>query len=182
MRHRLAHPLPKKPKLPPGYTLRTAKEDDAAGLAGVLSVAFGEPWDDERVRAELLEHLHVPTTYLVDFGAEVVATASYQLQPADFPSSGWLHWVATRPGHTGQGFGTALTIQVLERCAEEGRSDALLTTDDFRLGAVATYLKCGFEPDPWHPSHPDRWKSVLAALADRGSPNARFDATSWVDR
>ena len=160
MRHPLGELSPSR-SLPEGFRLRNARPDDAEGLARVLSAAFETPWTPVSARAELLDHPQVPTTYLVERGGEVVATASYQLKD-ETPAAGWVHWVGVHPGARGLGLGEALVHAVLARSALAGHAHVLLTTDDFRLPAIRTYLRLGFAPDPWHPSHPARWARALA--------------------
>ena len=48
--------------------------------------------------------------------------------------------------------------------AAEGRTWAVLQTDDFRIPAVKTYLKLGFEPLIVHENQPKRWKDVFSAI------------------
>ncbi|MDR3689213.1 MAG: hypothetical protein P4L46_07535, partial [Fimbriimonas sp.] len=56
------------------------------------------------------------------------------------------------------------TVQVVVEAAAAGKRDIRLTTDDFRLAAIQTYLNLGFEPDMWHESHPGRWAAILQEL------------------
>jgi mycothiol synthase len=41
---------------------------------------------------------------------------------------------------------------------------AVLETDDWRLAAIRTYLRLGFEPDPVEEEHAARWRRVLKIL------------------
>lgn len=156
--------LPSHLPLPDGYTLREATEADAEAIAGVLSRSFAEPWDVARVRSVLLDHPLVPATFVIARGDVPVATASYQIMPKDFPTSGWVHYVGAEPAESGKGLGYAVVLAVLERIRAAGHTDAFLTTDDPRLAAIRTYLKLGFAPDMWHESHPDRWRQIYLAL------------------
>jgi len=156
--------LPDERELAPGYELRVATPNDAAALADLLSKAFEEPWDERRVEQVLLNHPGVPETYVIEHGETLVATASYQVMPEEFPGLGWVHYVGADSVHRGQSLGYIIVHAVLRRCVEEKMTGAMLTTDDPRLPATQTYLKLGFEPDIWHPSHPERWAAVLAQL------------------
>jgi mycothiol synthase len=163
MVHRLgAFPPPRR--LPEGYGIRTATSNDAARLAVLLSHAFLEEWDESRVRSLLLDHPDVPVTLVVDFDERIVATASYQVFPRDFPDSGWVHYVGADPAHAGIGLGYSITRAVLAESVNRRKTDVRLTTDDWRLSAIRTYLNLGFEPDLWHESHKDRWSAVLSEL------------------
>jgi mycothiol synthase len=57
------------------------------------------------------------------------------------------------------------------RC--EGRRRAELRTDDFRVAAIKTYLKLGFEPLLVAENQRRRWRDVLAAIG-RGDLVERF--------
>jgi mycothiol synthase len=159
--------LPEMPPLPPGYTLRTQRSDaDPEPLAALLRTAFETAsWTAERVYSELLVAEGVPQTFVIDFEDRPVATASALLLPERFPGSGIVHWVAADPGHKGKRLGYCVSLAVLRLFGTLGCQDALLKTDDERLAAIRTYFNLGFVPDNCHPSHPERWKSVLAALA-----------------
>jgi mycothiol synthase len=163
MRHPLSE-LPELRPLPSPYQLREATDDDARGIGEVLSEAFGDTWSDHRVFDILLHHPEVPRTFVVDHEGSIVATASYQMMPNAFPDSGWVHYVGATARHNGLGLGYIVSRAVLEECLRLEMKDVYLTTDDFRLPAIRTYLKLGFQPDCWHDSHPTRWATVIQNL------------------
>ncbi len=154
--------LPKTVTIPEGYALRRAAPEDASGIARVLTTAFKEPWSAEKVREVLLDHPEVPETFVIARQERIVAVANYQVMPVEFPNAGWLHYVAVDPDEGGRGLGYIVCLAVLEESARRSNREVYLTTDDFRVPAIRTYLKLGFKPDCWHPSHPERWKRVLA--------------------
>jgi mycothiol synthase len=162
MRHLLC-PVPAKPTCKEGFVLRIATPDDADALAEILTLGF-DSWDRDRVFRELLDDPNVPETYVVCQGERVVGTASYQLKPDQDPSAGWVHYVGVHPDTQGHRLGELLTHRVLQECRTQNRTCALLTTDDFRLPAIKTYLKLGFEPVCWHESHRARWVDIRKAL------------------
>lgn len=143
--------------------VRVATPDDAEAIAHVLDAAFDEAWSDDAVRRELFDHPLVPATFVALDGGAIVATASLQLQK-EFPHAGWVHWVGADPTHVGKGLGRAVVLAVLHAAQATGKRESGLTTDDPRLAAIRTYLGLGFEPDPWHSSHPERWSAVLERL------------------
>jgi mycothiol synthase len=166
MIHRLSE-LPAERDLPPGFRLREAETGEAAALGQVLQEAFNLPWPADRVLAELLEDPNVPLTFLVEEEGRPVATASYQLKPEFDPDVAWLHWVAVLPAAQGQALGEIVSHRVLQEAVMRGNRAVMLSTDDFRLPAIRTYLRLGFEPEPCHESHPDRWKAVSLTLSGR---------------
>jgi mycothiol synthase len=162
--------------LPPGYRLRTAGRDDAPALSGVLSAAFEEAWDEGAVYARLFDDATVAAVYLVEREGEperrtVVATASSRLLPDDYPGSGYLHWVGADPAEKGRRLGYHVTLAVLHDFAGRGGlADSVLETDDHRLPAIATYLRCGYVPKLREPTDEARWDAVRQALRPAAVP------------
>ncbi|HHY83306.1 MAG TPA: hypothetical protein GX505_11630 [Clostridiales bacterium] len=48
---------------------------------------------------------------------------------------------------------------------KEGWTSAVLETDDFRLPAIKTYFRLGFQPKFTHESHPDRWDKISRLIS-----------------
>lgn len=147
----------------PDPRVRLALVSDAVDIARILTLAFGEDWDEARLMAELFDHPRVPLTFVAVVDGMVAAVASYQLH-GGFPESGWVHWVGADPAFSGRGLGFAVSLSVLHAALADGKVDCGLTTDDERLAAIRTYLKLGFEPDPCDESHPERWGVVMGSL------------------
>jgi len=57
---------------------------------------------------------------------------------------------------------------VLHYMKTQGKTEACLTTDDFRLPAVKIYLKLGFEPDLTRDGHKDRWDNIYRQIQPGG--------------
>ena len=152
-------------ELPAGYRLRTAGPADAERLGAVLSAAFGETWDVERVHRRLLVDASVVAVLVIEREeGHLVATASSRLLPEQYPGSGYLHWVGADPAESGKRLGYLVTMAVLHDFARRALSDSVLETDDWRLPAIATYLKCGYVPELRGPEDAGRWEAVRAAL------------------
>ena len=67
----------------------------------------------------------------------------------------------------GKGIGHAMLRHALRQLEARGCTHSVLTTDDFRLAAIKTYLDAGFVPVIEDDPESDvraRWKSVLDAL------------------
>lgn len=77
---------------------------------------------------------------------------------------GYIHMVAALPEIRGKGIGHAMLRYALAMLEERGCTYTVLTTDDFRLAAIKTYLDAGFAPvieqDPESDVYA-RWESVL---------------------
>ncbi len=109
----------------------------------------------------------VPTRdlwFVVDPDGRRVATTAAVLHPA---SEGYIHMVAALPACRGLGIGHAMLSRALADLSARGATHVTLTTDDFRLPAIKTYLDAGFRPVLWPDPDSDmraRWDAVIAEL------------------
>lgn len=82
-------------------------------------------------------------------------------------TEGYIHMVAAAPDVRGKGIGHAMLRYALGMIEERGCTYTILTTDDFRLAAIKTYLDAGFVPVIEQDPESDlraRWEKVLAEL------------------
>jgi mycothiol synthase len=165
--------LPPAPPYEPCYALRAAGPADHGQLAGLLSEAFGDRWDEERGAAEFSLGNGVEATYVVVSRVGVAAAASARRLPDRYPGAGYVHYVGARVSERGRRLGEVVTRQVLAHFVAAGLDQAVLETDDFRLPAVRTYLRLGFVPEPRTPGEARRWSKVLRNLARTGGGTAK---------
>lgn len=163
--------LPPAPPLESGYVLRPAVPADHEHLAGLLSEAFGDSWDAQRVAGEFSPGNGVEATYVVAAPAGVVATAAARRLPDRYPDAGYVHYVGARFSERGKRLGEVVTRRVLAHFAAEGLHQAVLETDDFRLPAIWTYLRLGFVPEARGPGDVVRWSRVLCNLTTGQASN-----------
>ncbi len=160
---------PPEPTLPPGYELRCYDDSDAdqAGWLEVMAKAGFEGWDRDRLAGTLRTVLPEGLFLIVHRpGGKVVATAMAQHVPGEgHPYGGVVGWVAGDPAHKGKGLGLAVVAAATARLLDAGYRDIYLQTDDWRLPAIKTYLKCGFEPLMFSESMHERWADVREKLA-----------------
>ncbi len=163
--------------LPEGYSIRSYRPGDAARWSRLITESFGgepEDWNFDRImRPEV--SFRPERMFFVCSGDEVVATASAFYRPAFMPGFGMLHYVAVLPEHAGRRLGFQVSLAALIRMHRDARGGAWLSTDDFRLPAIKTYLNLGFEPMLVHENQPERWREVFQCL---GAPGLckRFNA------
>lgn len=158
--------LPAAPPLPEGFILRLAQESDREALRLLLQTAFFEDeWSAEKVEEVFYADPNVPATFVVEAEGQLVATASVLFEPQLQPETGTLHWVAAHPAQAGKGLGALVSLAVLNEFVRQGRTNALLRTDDKRLPAIKTYLNLGFLPNRATQSRAERWEQVYAQLA-----------------
>ncbi len=78
--------------------------------------------------------------------------------------SGYLHYICALPEARGTGVAAALITHAAKELYKRGASYVYLTTDDFRLGAIKTYLRIGLTPVIEDAEDERRWMIVRKAL------------------
>lgn len=163
--------------LPEGFAVRSYQPGDWAHWERILAGSFGgDPTRFSFDRMMRRDAAFRPERVLfVTAGGTPVATASAWRSPGLMAGAGTVHYVGVLPEFQGKRLGYWVTLAVLHRLAAEGFVRATLTTDDFRLPAIKTYLRLGFEPVLVHENQRERWPKVFAEL---GMPEltARFAA------
>lgn len=156
----------KEMQLPEGYSLRSFCQGDVQAWNKIIAESFDSPFDSEKFEKVMRQDAEfMPERVLFVCCNDIpVATASAWLSSKWDNSTGYLHMVGVCPGHQGKRLGYLITLAVLEKFAEDGRTTAVLSTDDFRLAALKTYLNLGFEPYLIHENQRERWKEVFEKL------------------
>lgn len=77
---------------------------------------------------------------------------------------GYIHMVACQEAVRGKGYGTLLSKWALITLIKEGMETAYLTTDDWRIPAIRSYLSVGFEPDLSTEDFVNRWNRIRECL------------------
>ena len=68
----------------------------------------------------------------------------------------FLEYVAGDARHKGKGIGYTVCAAVTRSLVDRGYSRIFLTTDDWRLPAIAVYFKLGYVPDLYLPEMQER--------------------------
>jgi len=93
---------------------------------------------DDRVKAENIY-------FLVSREDGIVGSATYQFGRSE--GEAYVHMVGVVKTHWGRGLSRCLISYVTGKILEnKDNSVVTLTTDDWRLPAIRTYINCGFEP------------------------------------
>jgi len=150
--------------LPAGYTLRHFHPGDEAHWERVLNQSFGEV-KPPRLFAGVMARAAacVPERVLFVTWEDVpVATAAAWYKPELWGIDvGLVHNVGVSADHKGKKLGYWVSLAVLHRFVFEGRTRAVLLTDDHRVAAIKTYLELGFEPWLVEESQRQRWRAVI---------------------
>lgn len=138
--------VPDVPALSVPLVLRRALEEESSELAALLGRAYpDEIWDPAETKQALFYDESVRAPLVVVADGRLLATASLQVT-ADSPEIGRLRWVATEVDCRREGLAQALVISVLNIAADISCKEVHLKTTTNLLGAIALYLKLGFEP------------------------------------
>ena len=78
---------------------------------------------------------------------------------------GYIHNVACKPEFRGKGFGNILNSIAVNVLKNQHMESAYLTTDDWRIPAIKSYLRAGFTPDTVsEPSFKERWEKIYQII------------------
>jgi len=151
-----------EPVVPAGFTLRGYRDGDDGEWAGFVAEYCTTPFVQHMKAHRFYEPEKVK---FICAGDRPVATATAWDDEND-GSLGVVHMVGAAPEFRGRGLGHAVTIAVLHQMKLNGKSSAILTTDDHRLAAIKMYLRLGFEPVVADEEQAVRWKQVREKIAE----------------
>jgi mycothiol synthase len=149
--------------LPPDCLCRPFEPGDERSWETIINDAFGGTSDFIRFMAGS-PAFKPERVWFICCGEKPVATASAWLMPAYGEACGYLHMVGVMKEHSGRGLGLQVSLAALHQMLKEGRSHAVLETDDFRIPAIKTYFKLDFVPMLTHDSHEQRWSRIYKIL------------------
>ena len=150
--------------LPDGVTVRHFQEGDEGIWENIISLSFESPHEFNPGMKDDSAFRNDRVLFLLVEGVPV-ATASAWFVPKYGDDTGFVHMVGALPSYQGRRLGYWVTLAVLYKLKAEGYLYAVLTTDDFRLAAIKTYLNLGFSIDKSdHGSIPERWEKIKAFL------------------
>jgi len=164
-----AEDVPRLPdiSLEEGYALRGYVPGDEERLLDLLhAVDFFRDSDLEYLKAYLAKPERCEGTRFVVLGEDIVAVTFASRRSLE-PMIGGLDFVACHPDHRGKGFGRAVCTAVLKYLVDRGYRRVTLSTDDWRLPAIRTYLSLGFVPEMCREDMPGRWKAIYEKLGRR---------------
>lgn len=156
-----------RPVWPDGFHARSfdgSKEDVGRWLLickeGLLAPDAGEP----EFRQYMLDYPDLDTRniLLIEKDGEPAATITAVVHPLQ--SLGYIHMVACREKFRGQKLSQPMNATALGVIWEAGCHGAYLTTDDFRVPAIRSYLRAGFLPVLYQEDMAQRWAAVLQAM------------------
>lgn len=154
-------------QLPAGYSSRALRPGEEACWERIVNEAFQYKFRFADRLSSSPIYSPDRVLFVCDSDDIPVATATAWHQPHWGEETGYLHMVGVLTAHGGRGLGGQVSLAALHRMTDEGRTKVVLQTDDFRLPAIRTYWKLGFQPLIEHESHAQRWHDIARKLDDR---------------
>ncbi|NLO81805.1 MAG: GNAT family N-acetyltransferase [Clostridiales bacterium] len=149
--------------IPEDYQLRSFCPGDEKEWENIINASFNTQSDFERDIMSK-EYFKPERVKFICWRNKPIATAT-AWESKDFgKETGYLHMVGILPEHSGKRLGYQVCLAALHHMALEGKSSAVLHTDDFRLPAIKTYWNLGFKPMLVHENQVRRWYEVSLKL------------------
>src|SRR5215472_12412186 len=157
--------------IPEGYLLRQLREGDERPYDDLFHLAFA----DEGRYLETVGRALEGGFFVVEHGASGNLVAScVAMRGSSSPrhiESGQLGWLVTDPSHTRNGLGTIVSASVTNRLLAEGYRQPFLGTEDFRIPAIAIYLRLGWRPYIYREDMVERWRNIYVRLGREFNSN-----------
>lgn len=150
-------------------SIRTYSPEDREVLKTVLIPLTEKRFSDEELNGCILNHSGVEekSIFLAELNGEAVGTATGYLNGDG--TSGTVHMVSVLKKASGRKLGKILCEHVMRYLVRNGCTQIVLTTDDFRLPAIKTYLSLGFQPIQNEDEMKRRWSAVFEQLGEKAN-------------
>ena len=149
--------------LPKGYTLRSYQHGDEKAWEYIILEAFHRSLSfEDKIKRDI--YFRPERVLFICYMDDPVATACAWHVPRTPEHTGYLYMVGALKAHQGQGLGYAVCRAALNQMVRDQKTSAVLFTDAFRLAAIKTYLRLGFEPSPLNAGQLLVWDDILRKL------------------
>lgn len=150
-------------------TYNGSEADRTAWFAICREGLLGAKPPEDLFRICMLEHpdFNPNSLFFVELDGKPVATVTALAHPGN---EGEIHMVGALSSCRGRGVGGFLNRIALAYLWEQGCTHAFLTTDDFRIPAIKSYLKAGFLPVRYGVDMEQRWGGIVNYLGRTNVP------------
>ncbi len=150
--------------LPEGYSIvnYAGEQDIQAWLDCCKNGLEADDADKSRFDARITDHddINIETdVFFLDYEGEHIGTATAVFHPDE--NCGELHMVGIKTEFRGKGLGKYLNNVCIKKLAAQKVDYIYLTTDEWRKGAVKSYLSSGFVPVEYDEGMQKRWEAVI---------------------
>lgn len=151
-----------EPTLPEGFNIRVADDDSMSDRQAWVNICknglLPEDAGVQYYEDVLIRHEGYKTgdTFFVVKKSESIPVATVTTICLS-ENEGYVHMVAACDDARGLGIGNYLSEYALYNLTRQGRYNIWLTTDDFRVPAIKSYLRSGFRPVDCDTDMEERW-------------------------
>ncbi len=150
--------------LPEGYSVSNYSEesDKQAWVDCCADGLLGENPGLDDFNDRITEHDDAKPEedmFFLDYNGEHIATATAIYHPDE--NIGELHMVGMKQEFRGKGLSKYLNSIAVKKLVAQGVKYIYLTTDEWRKGAVKSYITAGFLPVEYNEGMPERWQAVI---------------------
>ncbi len=153
-------------RLPDGYKLTSYRSGYSNNWREIIAASFElapEKFDFEKsIRKN--PFFREERVKFICYEGKPIATCSAFHRADYLPEYGMIHYLGALPGHKGKKLGYWIMLACLHQMKKDGFTGSWLSTDDFRLPAIKTYLNLGYVPFLVDCNQRDRWRKVLENL------------------
>jgi GNAT superfamily N-acetyltransferase len=150
--------------LPEGYTISKyrTEADKLAWVACCKNGLVGDDADEKAFDNSITDNENIDLSddvFFLDHNGEHIGTVTaFVIKERNV---GDVHMVGIRTDYRGRGLSKYMLSAALNHLKNKGVRYALLTTDEWRKGAVKSYLTAGFLPVEYDEGMIPRWEAVL---------------------
>lgn len=116
--------------------------------------------DEAYFQSRMVEHFDYDPNQCFFVLVNGIAAATFSVFCNSETKSGYIHMVSCKEEYRGRGLGTLICSLIVKELKEKGMRTAYLTTDDFRIPAIKSYLRAGFVPDESTDDFKTRWAAI----------------------
>ena len=146
--------------VPEGFTIREMRPGEEIDWSYCCFDSFGvesvSPEHYERMMAHD-EGVRMCDVFFVCKDDKPVGTSTARTEKGE----PFLHFIAVHPDFRGHKLASPTIAAVINRHMDMGRHGCFLTTDDWRVPAVKSYLNFGYRPVLWSDDARERWEKML---------------------
>ena len=151
--------------LPDGYSISNYKTeaDKLAWVECCKNGLVGDDADEKAFDESILSREFLDPyrdVFFIDYNGEHIGTVTAYVHEDD--NTGDMHMVGIRTDFRGRGLAKYLNFITCKKLSAAGVRFIHLTTDEWRKGAVKSYLSGGFLPVEYDEGMEERWAAVLA--------------------
>lgn len=153
--------VPPVPALPEGFTVRTYRPGDEAGMARVYAVSWLDAATPEAVLEQVVGDpcFANDNLFVIEHAGQIVATgAAYHY--ADAPHIGNGRMVGVLPKYRSHGLGTIMSLTMMHYHRDHGFKLVRYATNEWRYDAIRLFIDLGFYPLLDSEQDRERWKRI----------------------